>query len=121
MDAPGTNEVMAAAQSVLTYVIVMVMRSLAPDFWDGLNSRLKKMLSVAAAAALVSVISGIMAGQQWKEIGASVIVAFAGAVALRQATKRKSKTTGPAYEPKPGAPSDGYRSKVPNLFKRLNK
>lgn len=115
METVGTNEVMAAAQSVLTYVIVMAMRSLAPDFWDGLNSRFKRMLSVAAAATLVSVVSGIMAGQQWKQIGASAIVALAGAVALRQATK-KGRPIESTYDAVDGAPSRGYRSKAPDII-----
>lgn len=109
----GTEQLTLAVQAIVTWLGVMAFRKLAPDFWEGLGGRRQRLVIVAISAAIVAVVSGVIAGDTWTDIGFSAFASLAGAIAIREATKRK-----PQRSSKPSTSRDmSYRSPVPDVLR----
>lgn len=78
---------------VLTWTIVSLARKLAPDLWESLGSRRKRLVVVAATSTIVAVIMGLVSRMGWAAIASSAAMAFMGAITTRQLVKPNQPTT----------------------------
>jgi hypothetical protein len=79
--------IVAALDALLSWATVGLMRRYAPDFWEKLGGRKRRLVIVSLVSVMWAVIAGLSTGMHWKGIMVSALLAFSAAVTVRQATK----------------------------------
>jgi len=84
---------MAVVESVITWASVGLLRVIHPATWHRYaKTRRWRLFIVAVSAAVVATISGVAQGLTAVAIAKGALVAFCGAVTLRQTTKMQPPT-----------------------------
>lgn len=91
--------IVAALDALLSWATVGLMRKYAPDFWERLGGRKRRLTIVSMVSVAWAVIAGLSTGMDWKAILTSALLAFASAVTIRQATKPNKEGLGSLSRP----------------------